>query len=117
MMTISKQDVLKTIIIIWFVGATGYVIYDTYIGYKVRGMQAAYNAGYSTSVNDLIGKISNSNCQPIEIKKDNTDIKLIDYGCLQKQTETNGTQSSSATPAGALPVTNSNNSATKTPVR
>ncbi len=113
MMTISRQDFFKTVMIIWFVGATGYVVYDTYVGYKVRGMQAAYNAGYSTSVNDLISKISSSNCQPIEIKKDNTDIKLIDYSCLQKQAETGSAQSSSATPAGVLPATNSN-STTKT---
>jgi hypothetical protein len=107
MMTISKQDVFKTVMIVWFIGATGYVIYDTYIGYKVRGMQAAYNAGYSTSVNDLIGKVSSSNCQPIEIKKDNVDIKLIDYSCSQKQAQSDQSQPS----GGAMPTINSNSTA------
>jgi hypothetical protein len=87
MLTISRQDVLKTLVIIWFVGTTGYVIYDTYIGYKVRGMQTAYNAGYGKSVDDLIKKSTDSKCQPFEVQKDGTKLQLIDVACLQQQNQ------------------------------
>ncbi|MFZ2226086.1 MAG: hypothetical protein WA064_01045 [Candidatus Moraniibacteriota bacterium] len=85
MMTISRQDVAKTVIIIWFIATTGYVIYDIYAGYKIRGMQAAYQTGYQTSVDDLLKKVSDSSCQPIEIQRNDKKTQLIDFNCIQKQ--------------------------------
>lgn len=84
MLTISKQDVFKTIMIIWFVSTTGYVIYDIYAGYKIRGMQAAYQTGYQTSVSDLMKKISDNKCQPVEIQLNNTKTQLIDLSCMKQ---------------------------------
>ena len=85
MMTLSRQDVMKTVIIIWFIATTGYVIYDIYAGYKIRGMQTAYQTGYQTSVDDLLRKVSDSNCQPIEVQRNDKKTQLIDFGCIQKQ--------------------------------
>jgi hypothetical protein len=85
MMTINKQDVMKTVLIIWFVGATIYVAYDLYAGYKIRGMQQAYQTGYATSVDDLIKKAEGSQCQPFEVQKDGKKIQLVNGQCLQQQ--------------------------------
>jgi hypothetical protein len=87
MLTISRQDVFKTLIIIWFIGTTGYFIYDIYINYRVRGMQMAYNDGYGASVNDLIKKATSNKCQPFEVQKDGTKLQLIDISCLQQQNQ------------------------------
>lgn len=82
MLTINKQDVFKTIIIIWFVATTGYVIYDVYAGYKIRGMQAAYNTGYTDSVAQLIDQTEKSGCTPFEVTKDAKKIQLVNGQCL-----------------------------------
>jgi len=100
MITINKQDIVKTILIIWFVGTTVYVANDLYTGYKIRGIQAAYQQGYAQSVGDLIQKVQGSNCQPVEVKKDNNDLKLIDTQCLQQQ----GQGAQAAQPQTVLPA-------------
>lgn len=87
MLTITKQDFLKTLVIIWFVATTGYVVYDTYVGYKIRGMQMAYNTGYGTSVDDLMKKSAESNCQPFEVQKDGKKLQLVDYSCVKQSAE------------------------------
>ena len=101
MMTINKQDILKTLVIIWFVAATGYVVYDQYAGYKIRGMQQAYQTGYAKSVEDLIAQTEKSGCQPFEVKKDDKKISLVDGQCLQQQSQgqAQGPQASVLQPA------------------
>lgn len=89
-MTINKQDVMKTVMIIWFVGATLYVAYDLYAGYKIRGMQQAYQTGYAASVDDLIKKAEDSQCQPFEVQKDGKKIQLVNGQCLQQQGQQSG---------------------------
>ena len=85
MMTISKQDVFKTLIIIWFAATTIYVGWDLWSSYAQKGIQQAYKTGYATSVNDLFKKIDESKCQPIEVRKDeNTKIQVIDAQCQQQ---------------------------------
>lgn len=84
MLTITKQDILKILTIMWFVAATGYVAYDQYLGYKVRGMQAAYQQGYADSVAQLIGEAEKNQCQPFEVKKDDKKIQLVNGQCLQQ---------------------------------
>ena len=82
MMTISKQDIIKTLVIIWFVATTGYVIYDIYEGYKIRGIKAAYEAGYAESIDQLI-KESEKGCQPIDVNKADKKIQLVNAQCMQ----------------------------------
>ena len=102
MMTISRQDITKTILIIWFVGTTVYVANDLYTGYKIRGVQAAYRQGYGQSVDDLISKVQQSGCQPFQVQKDGKTITLANAGsdCMG-QAQTSGQQ---AAPAEKAPV-------------
>ena len=85
---ISRQDITKTLMIIWFVATTGYVAVDIYMGYRVRGMQAAYQNGYATSVSDFVKKIQDNKCKPLDIKKnENEKIQVIEMDCLSQQQE------------------------------
>jgi hypothetical protein len=102
MMTITRQDVMKTVLIVWFVATTGYVAFDLYAGYKIRGMQQAYKDGYATSVDDLIKKTEGSQCQPFEVQKDGKKTQLINAQCLQQQGQQSG-QSSSQSPTQIQP--------------
>lgn len=87
-MSISKQDIIKTLIVIWFVATTGYVAVDMYMGYKIRGMQAAYKNGYASSVADFMNKLQDNKCQPVDIKKnENEKIQVIEMECLKQQQE------------------------------
>jgi uncharacterized lipoprotein YajG len=88
MLTINKQDILKTLLIIWFVGATGYVAYDIYASYKIRGMQAAYNQGYADSISQVIDQTEKNQCQPLDIHNADKKIQTVDARCLPAQTQT-----------------------------
>jgi hypothetical protein len=102
MMTITRQDVFKTLMIIWFVATTGYVLVDLYLGYKVRGMQQAYKTGYAASVDDLVKQAEGSQCQPFEVQKDGKKTKLLNAQCVQQQTQQSSqteTQAQTAKPS------------------
>lgn len=91
MSAINKQDVLRTVLTIWLIAATGYIVYDQYVGYKVRGIQQAFQDGYVKSVDDLIQKTKNSKCQPFEVKMNDESITLIDFSCTQSENNQQGT--------------------------
>lgn len=84
MLNIEKKDILKTFFILWFVLATGYVLYDQYLEYKLRGMQASYQQGIADSVSQLIEQTQKSGCVPFEVTKDKEKIQLVDGQCLQQ---------------------------------
>lgn len=93
MISIDKKDVIKTVVIIWFVAATGYVIYDQYIGYKVRGMQAAYQQGIADTTKQIFDKSQADQCkQPMELTLGDSKLQLIDVNCLKQQQPQAGAQ-------------------------
>ena len=98
-MTITRQDVVKTVLIVWFVATTGYVAFDLYAGYKIRGMQQAYKDGYATSVDDLIKKAESSQCQPFEVQKDGKKTQLVNGQCLQQGQQSGQSSAQPSTPA------------------
>lgn len=98
---ISRNDIVKTLLIIWFVASTGYVIVDLYVGYRIRGIQAAYQNGYVSSVSDFLKKLQDNKCQPVDVKKnDNEKIQVIDVECLKQQQEQQVPQGSQQPPIG-----------------
>lgn len=84
MVSINRQDVFKTIIIIWFLAATGYVIYDQYMGFKIRGMQASYQQGYGDAINQVIDQTKKDGCQPFEVHSGDTKVQVVNSQCLQQ---------------------------------
>jgi hypothetical protein len=92
MLTINKQDIFKTIIIIWFIATTSYVAYDQYSDYKIKGIQAAYQSGYGAAIDDLINKSKESQCQSFEVAKDSDKVSLVNTDCLKQTEATQPTQ-------------------------
>ncbi len=85
MIAINKQDILKTTLIIWFIATTGYVAYDQYLGYKVRGMQAAYEQGITDATKKLFEKSQDGQCkEAVTITLGENKLELIDVKCLQQ---------------------------------
>jgi hypothetical protein len=87
MLSINKQDVFKTILILWFIATTSYFVYDQYFDYKVKGIKAAYDSGYATAVDDLIKETKKGTCQPFEVTKGEEKASLISADCIPQQQE------------------------------
>ena len=85
MISSGKQDIIKTIIIIWFIAATGYVLADQYNGYKIRGIQAAYQQGFSESIDQIMQQMQKSGCAPFEIQNGEAKAKIVDAQCLPQE--------------------------------
>ena len=84
MISINKQDVAKTVLIIWFIAATGYVAYDQYLGFKVRGMQAAYQQGITDAAKQIFDKSQAGQCkEAVTITLGENKLEFIDVKCLQ----------------------------------
>lgn len=93
----NKQDIVKTITIIWILASAVYIGYDTWNDYKIRGIQQAYQAGIDDSTRQIFEKNKASQCkQPIEISFQGDKLDLIDVMCLQQQSQ--GTTQSQAAP-------------------
>jgi predicted negative regulator of RcsB-dependent stress response len=91
---LNKQEIIKTIAIIWILGSILYIGYDTWNDYKIRGIQQAYQAGIDDSMKQIFDKNKESQCkQPIEISFQGNKLNIIDIACLQqpKETEQNKT--------------------------
>lgn len=84
MITFAKQEIIKTVIIVWMIGTTGYFFFDMWKSYAIEGIRGAYDAGYAKSVDDLIAKTEGSGCQIFEVKKDGKNIQLVNGECLQQ---------------------------------
>ncbi|HEX8974270.1 MAG TPA: hypothetical protein VF817_02160 [Patescibacteria group bacterium] len=83
-MHVTRQDVIKTVLIIWFLAATGYVIWDQYQGFKIRGMQASYQQGYGDAINQVIDQAKKEGCQPFEVRSNETKVQVVSGQCLQQ---------------------------------
>ena len=85
MLQIMKQDILKTILIVWLFAATGYILFDLYNGYKIKGIQAAYQQGFSESIDQIIQQMQKSGCAPFEIQNGEAKAKIVDAQCLPQE--------------------------------
>jgi len=81
----SKQDFIKSVVLIWIIGSTIYIVYDTWTDYKVRGIQQAYQVGVNDFTKELFDKSQANQCkQPIEVTFGGNKMQLIDVKCLQQ---------------------------------
>src|SRR5689334_22528737 len=99
-MNITKQDIIKTVIIVWFMATTGYVIFDQYNTYKVRGIQAAYQQAYADSVDQLIAQTQKNQCTPFEVHNGEKKITVVSGECVAQQQPQQAPQQSSIVPKG-----------------
>jgi len=81
--TSKKQLIFKTLLIIWLVIATGYILFDLYRRYQVSLISQAYNAGLTDTINNVIKQAEESKCQPFDAYSGEKKVSLIDVKCLQ----------------------------------
>lgn len=87
----KKQVIFKSLLIIWLVLATGYILFDLYSRYRLSTMQQAYNVGVTNTVDSLIKQAEQSNCQPFEVFSGEKKVSLLDVKCLEPKTGTTTT--------------------------
>jgi hypothetical protein len=81
-MNIKKEEVGKTLIIAWFIIATLYVGYDFWSDYKIKGINAAYQAGVADTINQILDKSNEGQCQSFEIYSGDKKSQLVNAQCL-----------------------------------
>jgi len=81
----KSKKVLKIVLIIWAVVASGYVIFSMWNDFKINFQQKVYQAGVSDTVNSLIKQANDSKCEPFEVYNGDNKTQLISVSCLQKE--------------------------------
>jgi hypothetical protein len=85
MPSVKKFPLFKTVLIIWIVFASLYVIYGEYTRINVMVAQRSYNTGLRDAVNQLIQQAQT--CQPIPVTSGEQRVDLIALSCLNQSDE------------------------------
>lgn len=82
----NKNEVVKTLLVLWFAGTTFYVISDIWNSYKTKGIKQAYQQGITDTINGIAKQAGESQCQPFEIGDGKQSVKLVAAECLSVST-------------------------------
>ena len=85
----EKKDIIKTILIVWIIAATGYVAMDVWNDYKIKGIQAAYQQGQKETIAQVINQAKNGQCQPFDVSDGENKIQILDASCLAQTQQNN----------------------------
>lgn len=81
----TKQDIIKSAVLIWIVVSVVYIGYDTWRDYQIRGVQQAYQAGLTDATKQIIEKSNAGQCkEPVAVSLGENKIDFIDVKCLQQ---------------------------------
>lgn len=80
----TKTEIVRTVLIVWFLAATSYVAYDIWNEYKVKGIQASYRSGVENTVNELIKQVEGSNCQAVDVFIGEKKLQVVNAACIQQ---------------------------------
>ena len=81
----KKYPVAKTILLVWIIFASLYVVYGEYNRLKVFVAQRAYTQGVTDSVIELMQKAQE--CKTIPVTAGEARVDLINVGCLTQGEE------------------------------
>ncbi|MEI7890802.1 MAG: hypothetical protein WCI36_02435 [bacterium] len=102
----TKQDIIKSAVLIWIVVSIAYIGYDTWRDYQIRGIQQAYQAGIADGAKQLIEKSNAGQCkEPVTVSVGEGKIDFIDVKCLQQsgpQGQQQGPQGQAPTPTAPI---------------
>jgi predicted negative regulator of RcsB-dependent stress response len=89
----TKQDLIKSAILIWIIGSITYIGWDAWNDYKIRGIQQAYQTGLNDATKQLFEKNQAGQCkEPITVTLGENKLELIDVKCLNQAPESAPTQ-------------------------
>ena len=81
----TKQDLIKSAVLIWIVGSVVYIGWDTWRDYQIRGVQQAYQAGVADANKQIFDQSAAAQCkQPFTVTLGGNKLDLIDVTCLQQ---------------------------------
>lgn len=81
----TKQDLIKSAILIWIVGSAVYIVFDTWNDYKIRGVQQAYQAGVNDTTKQIFEKSQALQCkEALVVTSGENKMELVDVKCLQQ---------------------------------
>ena len=100
----TKQDLIKTLVIVYIVGSVIYIGWDSWHNYQVNGVQAAYQAGATDTVKQILDKSTADQCKSgVPITLAGTTTQFVDVKCLQQPQAQAG--ANGATPAAGAATT------------
>ena len=101
----TKQDIIKACLLVWVIGSVVYIGYDAWNDYKIRGVQEAYQAGFSDSTKQLFDKFQVNQCkQTVKVNFQGNELELADVKCLQQQQPVANQQPQGAPQAPVTPI-------------
>jgi len=77
----NKKEIFATVVTVWIIATTGYVLYDQWSNYQINGVRKAYE----TAVNQVIAEVEKSGCQPFSIYSGQKKVELVDFECVKKE--------------------------------
>ncbi|EKE16461.1 MAG: hypothetical protein ACD_11C00013G0005 [uncultured bacterium] len=77
-----KKNIVIAATVAWIVATTGYVIYDIWSEYKIKGIQKAYNQGVEDMTTRVINEVGKRGCEAVEIYVGEKKIQIANAQCL-----------------------------------
>ncbi len=97
----TKQDIIKSGILIWIVASVVYIGWDTWRDYQIRGVQRAYQTGANDSIKQLLDKSKAAQCkEAVPVTLGEEKMEFIDIACIQPAPTA---QDASAQPQATIP--------------
>lgn len=79
----QKQEIFRTIVIIWLVGSVVYIASDIWNDYKIKGINQAYQNGAEALTKQIFNQSEANGCgKTVELKLGEEKMELIDAKCL-----------------------------------
>jgi hypothetical protein len=83
---LTKEDFIKSIVIIWVISSVIYIGNDIWSDYKVKGLKDAYQSGLSDATKQIFEKSLAGQCkESVQLNMGESKLELIDVKCLQPQ--------------------------------
>ncbi len=84
-----KKIILLTILVVWVLFSTGYIVYLKLNSIYKEKLNQAYNSGIGYSIQTLITELKK--CKPVTVYNQEEQVDVISVDCLEKQ-QTNNNQ-------------------------
>jgi hypothetical protein len=83
---LTREDFIKTIVVIWVIVSVIYIGNDIWSDYKVKGLKDAYQSGLSDATKQIFEKSQSGQCkESVQLNVGENKLELIDVKCLQQQ--------------------------------
>ncbi|HMN19728.1 MAG TPA: hypothetical protein PKA31_04020 [Candidatus Moranbacteria bacterium] len=82
------KEFFKFIMWAWVLGTSGYVLFDLWNDYKVRGIEAAYRQGSYDTAEKIVTHILENPCVSLPVSAGENSVNIVDKKCLPDAVDT-----------------------------